>query len=72
MISSESLTQPDVMEDADKATFDVLLGEKGQTRMILRGRLDRDTIASIWRQSTHALRQVRLPRLIVEAGDVVY
>jgi len=71
-MSSEPLIVPDVMEDTNKATFDLLLGEKGQTRLILRGRLDRDTIASLWRPSTHALRQVRVPRLIVEAGDVVY
>jgi len=71
-MSSEPLIVPDVMEDTNKATFDLLPGEKGQTRLILRGRLDRDTIASLWRPSTHALRQVRVPRLIVEAGDVVY
>ncbi len=63
---------PDVMEDTDKATFDLQQGEKGQARLILRGRLDRDTTASIWLPSTHELRRVRFPRLIVEAGEVTY
>ncbi len=60
------------MEDTDRATFDLQQGEKGQARLILRGRLDRDTTASIWRQSTHELRRIRLPRLTIEAGDVIY
>ncbi len=60
------------MEDMDKATFDLQQGEKGQAHLILRGRLDRDTTASIWQQSTRGLRQVRFPRLVVEAGDVAY
>jgi phospholipid/cholesterol/gamma-HCH transport system permease protein len=60
------------MEDTDKATFDFRQGENGQASLILKGRLDRDTTASIWRQSTHVLRQARVSRLIVQAGDVVY
>ena len=60
------------MEDTDKATFDLQQGEKGQAHLVLGGRLDRDTTASIWRPSTHALRQVRFPRLVVEADQVVY
>ncbi len=60
------------MEDTEKATFDLQQGEKGQVRLILRGRLDRDTTASIWGQSTGELRRIKLPRLIVEAGDVTY
>jgi phospholipid/cholesterol/gamma-HCH transport system permease protein len=72
MLLSESLMQPDVMEDTEKATFDLQQGEKGQGRLILRGRLDRDTTASIWRQSTGELRRIRLPHLTIEAGAVVY
>jgi phospholipid/cholesterol/gamma-HCH transport system permease protein len=60
------------MEDTDKATFDFQQGENGQARLVLKGRLDRDTTASIWRQSTHVLRQARVPHLTVQAGDVVY
>ncbi|MCX5644158.1 MAG: ABC transporter permease [Phycisphaerae bacterium] len=60
------------MEDTDKATFDFQQDENGQGRLILAGRLDRDTTASLWRRSTHLLRQARVPRLIVQAGDVVY
>lgn len=60
------------MEDTDKATFDFRPEAGGQARLILAGRLDRDTTASIWRQSTHALQRARVPHLIVQAGDVVY
>ena len=60
------------MEDTDKAIFDFQQGENGQARLTLKGRLDRDTTASIWRQSTHVLRQAKIPCLIVEAGEVVY
>jgi phospholipid/cholesterol/gamma-HCH transport system permease protein len=60
------------MEDTDKATFDFQRGEDGQARLILGGRLDRDTTASIWRQSAHVLRQAKIPCLIVEAGEIVY
>ena len=60
------------MEDTNQATFDLQPGEDGQARLILRGRLDRDTTASIWRQSTPGLRQLRPASLIVEAGDVEY
>jgi phospholipid/cholesterol/gamma-HCH transport system permease protein len=60
------------MEDTDKATFDFQQGENGQARLILKGRLDHDTAASIWRQSTQSVRQAKIPRLIVQVGDVVY
>ena len=72
MMSSESLMLPDVMEDTDKAMFDFQGGPNGQARLILKGRLDRDTTASIWRPSTQTLRQAKIPHLIVQAGDVVY
>jgi len=64
--------QPDVMEDTNKVTFDFQPGEDGRARLILKGRLDRDTAASIWRQSTQVLRQARASHLIVQAGEVVY
>ena len=60
------------MEDTNQATFDLQPGEDGQARLILRGRLDRDTTASIWHQSTLELRRLRPASLIVEAGDVEY
>jgi phospholipid/cholesterol/gamma-HCH transport system permease protein len=64
--------QPDVKEGTDRATFDFQRGENGAGRLILQGRLDRDTTASIWQPSTLLLRQTKVPRLIVEAGNVVY
>jgi phospholipid/cholesterol/gamma-HCH transport system permease protein len=64
--------RPDVMEDTDKITFDFQRDEGGQARLILRGRLDRDTTASIWRQTRQLLRRARIGRLIVQAGEVVY
>ena len=60
------------MEGTDKTTFDFKRGEDGQTHLILKGRLDRDTTAAIWQQSTEALRRARIPRLIVQAGGVTY
>jgi phospholipid/cholesterol/gamma-HCH transport system permease protein len=60
------------MEDTDNTTFDFELDDNGQARLMLKGRLDRDTTASLWRQSTHMLRQAKIPRVIVEAGEVVY
>jgi phospholipid/cholesterol/gamma-HCH transport system permease protein len=60
------------MEDTDKATFDFQPDAGGQARLLLKGRLDRDTTASIWRPSTHALQQAGVSHLIVQAGDVVY
>jgi len=63
---------PGVMEGANRAAFDFQRAEDGQARLILKGRLDRDTTASIWRESTHAVRQAKVPRLVVQAGEVVY
>jgi len=60
------------MEDTNQATFDLQPGEGGQARLILRGRLDRDATASIWRRSIPQLRQLRPSSLIVEAGEVEY
>lgn len=64
--------RPDVMEDPNRATFDFQRGPDGQARLILKGRLDRDTTASLWPQSTQTLRQAQVPRLIVDAGAVTY
>ena len=60
------------MEDTDKAMFDFQRGPNGQARLILKGRLDRDTTASIWQRSTQTLRQAKVPLLIVQAGEVTY
>jgi len=60
------------MDGTNQATFELGAGQDGQAALILRGRLDRDTTASIWRQSTQALRQSKPRQLIVQAGDVEY
>jgi phospholipid/cholesterol/gamma-HCH transport system permease protein len=72
MMSSESLMLSDVMEDTDKVMFDFWGGSNGQAHLILKGRLDRDTTASIWPQSTQTLRHAKVPHLIVQAGEVTY
>lgn len=60
------------MQDTEQATFDFEPTEDGEARLTLRGRLDRTTAASIWRQSTHAVRRAGPDRLIVQAGDLEY
>jgi phospholipid/cholesterol/gamma-HCH transport system permease protein len=60
------------MDDPNQATFDFEAGEKGQARLTLRGRLDRDTTASLWQASTRRLREVEPRHLIVQAEDVTY
>ena len=61
-----------VMEDTEQPTFDLEPAAGGQAHLILRGRLDRATAASVWRPSTRRLRRMRPKRLIVQAGDVTY
>jgi phospholipid/cholesterol/gamma-HCH transport system permease protein len=60
------------MEDTEQATFKLEPGRDGQATLTLTGRLDRDSTASLWRQSTRELRELRPRRLIVRVGDVVY
>lgn len=60
------------MDDTDQATFELQRGEDGRATLILRGRLDRKSVASLWRQSTQALRQAGPEHLTVQAGDVAY
>lgn len=60
------------MDDMDRATFELEAGPNGQATLTLRGRLDRDTTASLWRRSTHKLRELRPERLLVRAGEVEY
>jgi phospholipid/cholesterol/gamma-HCH transport system permease protein len=60
------------MEDKEQAAFDIQRGPDGEVRLILKGRLDRDTTASLWRPTTENLRQSRPRRLIVQADDVTY
>lgn len=64
--------QSNVTEDTDNATFEYQQGPHGEDLLILKGRLDRDTTASIWHQSTQAVRQARPARLVVQADDVGY
>jgi len=60
------------MDDTDPITFDFEPGQDGRGRLILRGRLDRETTASIWHPSTHLLRRAGIERLIVQADQIVY
>ncbi len=60
------------MEDREQAAFDIQQGPNGEARLILKGRLDRDTTASLWRPSVQRLRETKPPRLIVQADDVTY
>lgn len=60
------------MDDANQATFELGAGQEGQAALILRGRLDRDTTASIWRRSTQQLREMKPARLVVLAREVTY
>jgi phospholipid/cholesterol/gamma-HCH transport system permease protein len=61
-----------VMEGAETLTYDLQQSEDGQARLVLKGRLDKDTAASIWRQSTQSVRHARPDLLLVQAGDVDY
>ena len=60
------------MEDTQNATFDFEPGQDGQARLILAGRLDRQTTAAIWRPSTQTLRRAKPVLLVVDAADVNY
>jgi phospholipid/cholesterol/gamma-HCH transport system permease protein len=60
------------MEDMDRATFELEAGGNGQATLTLRGRLDRDTTAPLWRESTRRLREAGPERLLVQAGGVEY
>lgn len=60
------------MEGAETLTYDFRQGEDGQARLILKGRLDKDTAASIWRQSMHSVRHTKPASLLVQVGDVDY
>ena len=60
------------MEDKDQATFDLQQSPNGEARLILNGRLDRETAASLWQPSVQRLRETRPPRLIVQAEGVTY
>lgn len=56
----------------DTLIYEWQQGRDGQTRLVLKGRLDKDNAASIWRQSTQSLRQTKPAFLLVQAGDVEY
>lgn len=60
------------MDDTNQATFELGAGQDGQATLILRGRLDRDTTASLWRPSTERLRETKPARLVVLAREVTY
>lgn len=60
------------MDGDKKATFDLQSGSDGRASLVLRGRLDRDTVATIWRGSTQQVRQAAPKRLVVQAGELDY
>jgi phospholipid/cholesterol/gamma-HCH transport system permease protein len=60
------------MEGSNTLTYDYQQGDHGQASVILKGRLDRDTIASIWQQSTERLRREKPEHLIVQAAGITY
>jgi len=60
------------MEGVNTLTYDFQQGNGEEVRLVLKGRLDKDTVASIWRQSTQSLRHARPGLLIVQAEDVEY
>jgi phospholipid/cholesterol/gamma-HCH transport system permease protein len=61
-----------VMDDTEQATYRLEPGRDGQATLTLTGRLDRDSAASLWRQSTRELRELRPKKLVAQMGDVVY
>jgi len=60
------------MEGTETLTYDFQQGKEGRARIVLKGRLDKDTAASIWQQSTERLRQTEPGLLLVQVGDVDY
>ncbi|MBN1508339.1 MAG: MlaE family lipid ABC transporter permease subunit [Sedimentisphaerales bacterium] len=60
------------MEGVDTLTYDLQQGDGEGARLVLKGRLDKDTVASIWRQSTQGLQRARPGLLTVHAEDVEY
>jgi len=60
------------MEGMNTLTYEFEQGQEGQARLVLKGRLDKDTAASIWRQSTQSLRQAKPAFFVVQAGDLEY
>lgn len=61
-----------VMDDTEQATYKLEPGRDGQATLTLTGRLDRDSAASLWRQSTRELRELRPKKLVAQMGGVVY
>jgi len=60
------------MEGIDTLTYEFQQEKDGQGQLVLKGRLDKDTVASVWRQSTQDLRQAKPGLLVVQAGGVEY
>jgi len=60
------------MDGDKKATFDLQSGNDGRASLVLKGWLDRDTVAAIWRDSTQQVRQAGAERLVVQAGELDY
>jgi phospholipid/cholesterol/gamma-HCH transport system permease protein len=60
------------MEDTGALTYDLQQDADGLVRLTLKGRLDRDTMAAIWKQSTQRVVQAKPRSLVVQAGQVEY
>lgn len=60
------------MEGTETLTYSFEQGGDGQARIVLKGRLDKDAAATIWRPSTEAVREARPGSLLVQTGDVEY
>ncbi len=60
------------MEGTKEATYRLETGGEGQATLILTGRLDRDSVATLWRQTTRELPELGPKELVAQVGDVVY
>jgi phospholipid/cholesterol/gamma-HCH transport system permease protein len=59
-------------DDNKKATFDFEPAENGRANVILKGRLDRDATARLWREGTERVRQAGPRHLVVQAAELEY
>jgi phospholipid/cholesterol/gamma-HCH transport system permease protein len=60
------------MEGAGALTYDFQQGRDGRARLVLKGRLDRDAAARIWKLGTQRVLEAQPASLVVEAGELEY
>ncbi|NLH40571.1 MAG: MlaE family lipid ABC transporter permease subunit [Planctomycetes bacterium] len=60
------------MEDTEQATYRLETGQGAQATLTLKGRLDHDGTASLWRPCMRELRALRPKQLTVQVGQVEY